>query len=257
MQTTFNRFHAEFRQRGYVASSAPEQIRPAYLQEKVIVGLGIVKSDVTNGQYRLPNYNKTKVAFSADFVTSNSIAITVNGTAITQAFSSNHLTTMNALIAQIEALANISCALDATDTNSRTFFITQTGDLDAIPTSIAVTAGASQATATVTYDTTDVLRGIVCANQMLPEDANGLQYVDVKGQADCMTKGERFVYSETAVKPKDAVYLRYKDGGAGIAVGQFRNDSDSGTCVLVSKGATWGEIYAQAGVVKLILDLTE
>lgn len=96
------------------------------------------------------------ITYSADFVTLNSIAVTVNGTVITQVFDTNHTTTITALAAQIQALGSIATAV--ANAGART--VTITGDLTdrtyggAVNLSdLGVTLGASQATSTVTITT--------------------------------------------------------------------------------------------------------
>lgn len=93
----------------------------------------------------------TVLTFAADFVTGNQFDATVNGTAITQAFSSDHDTTGTALAAQIQALGSISTAVWADTSPGGT--ITITGDLNdnvygggVTITDEAVTGGASQTT---------------------------------------------------------------------------------------------------------------
>jgi hypothetical protein len=262
-QTVFNIFTQENRQRGYLCSTtsgAPIKTIGGQVLESIQVGLGVANSQLYSKYYRLPNYNKVKFTFSADLVTSNSIACTVNGTALTATvFATDHLTTMNAFIAKIEALANIRCVLDTADTNNRSAYVYHDGDADVLLTSFAVTLGGSQATISYVYDTQDVLAGVAMTTRDMAIDGNGIQYYGITGTdvtkfiSPVVKCDGIWVYSETTVNPNQSVYIRIKDGGAGKAVGQFRTDSDSGTCVLVS-GAKWGEVHA-LGTVRLRLDI--
>lgn len=87
---------------------------------------------------------------SADAITGNTIAVTVDGVDLTQAFDTNHLTTMNALAAQIQAQPGVSTAVVGGSGN-RT--ITVTGAVngqDVELTDEGITGGVSQATITIT-----------------------------------------------------------------------------------------------------------
>lgn len=112
-------------------------------------------------QVFLYHNNRAKVVYDADFVTSNSIALSVNGTAITPvAFDTDHDTTMTNLKNQIEAdIAGATVTLLDTGSVNRDFYITIEDDNDRLVTS-TVTGGASQAVATITYDTTMTFIGI-------------------------------------------------------------------------------------------------
>lgn len=97
------------------------------------------------------------ITFSADFVASNSIAVTVNGVAITPVvYATSHAATFAALIAAIDGLSSCSCTGDAT---ARTLLIKPT-DSDADPViTCTVTLGASQATATIQTAINDMFEG--------------------------------------------------------------------------------------------------
>lgn len=117
---------------------------------------GYIGEDKKIGVYHL---DVSKVAFDADFVTGNVINASVNGTAITAVnFTTDHLTTMNLLIAAIDGLTGVECVLDTTDVNNRTLLV-RTKFADALVTAV-VTGGASQAVATITYASGQVFHGI-------------------------------------------------------------------------------------------------
>lgn len=89
------------------------------------------------------------ITFSADIVTSNSITVTVDGTLVTQAFSSDNDTTLAALATQIQALSGVATAVASGSPNR---VITITAAKAGVPVSItlgSVTGGASQATMTL------------------------------------------------------------------------------------------------------------
>lgn len=100
---------------------------------------------------------EANVVFSGDFVADNSIAGTVNGVAITPvAFTTDHATTMQALITELELITGLTATLDSGDVTGRTLDIEIFGKgVESL--SFTVTGGSAQATATITYDTTSDL----------------------------------------------------------------------------------------------------
>lgn len=106
--------------------------------------------------------------FDADFVTSNTIDITVNAVAITQVtFTTDHDTTAGLVRDAIKAITitdnngnniNPDCILDPGDANNRTFLIRGVG-VDVAVTE-DVQAGASQATGTISYSSDQVHIGL-------------------------------------------------------------------------------------------------
>ena len=109
----------------------------------------------------LPKKVKAVLTYDADFVTSNSIAASVNGVAITPVtFTSTHAATATALLAALNGLTGVTATKDAT---GRIYTI-YAGTLANVVAS-AVTAGATQAGAVITYpsntkDGVEVISGI-------------------------------------------------------------------------------------------------
>lgn len=97
---------------------------------------------------RIDGKNQTQtITFSASIVTSNSIAVTVNGTDITQAFDTDDNTTLAALAVLIAAVDGVGSA-----SRTGTHIVTVVGDTHGTDVTIStpvVTLGASQATAVV------------------------------------------------------------------------------------------------------------
>jgi len=114
-----------------------------------------LRCEVQANRYATKDLNVvSKVVWDADFVTLNTIDVSVGGVSAAQVtFDTSHAATMTLVIAAVEAIANISCELDTTDANGRTIRITKDGRNTAIGTVVeAVAAGGSQADATITYD---------------------------------------------------------------------------------------------------------
>lgn len=93
------------------------------------------------------------IVFSADIVIGNIVLITVDGEVITQGFTTDHLTTITALAAQIAALDGVSTAVVG-GTGNRTITVTaQTAGASVDIEDEIVTDGASQATIVVSVTT--------------------------------------------------------------------------------------------------------
>lgn len=114
-----------------------------------------------------------KIVYSADFIASNSTIVTVNGVAsAAQVYSTDHLTTINALINKIKAIAvsaanpyGVEAVLDPADTNNRTILIRTKGVANT--STSATTLGSSQPTTTVTTGSGQVFRGISTFSQQV------------------------------------------------------------------------------------------
>lgn len=96
-----------------------------------------------------PTAQNSVVTMSANFVTGNSIAITLNGTPLTPIpFNTDQITTMNDIAAALEA----NPAVDSVSITGSNLVINVFGlpNVSAIVNSLVVTGGASQPTATIT-----------------------------------------------------------------------------------------------------------
>lgn len=115
------------------------------------------------------NENST-VELDADLVTSNSIAVTVNGIALTPiVYANSHADTMQAICDAIALEPNISQAfIDNNDPNDRTIIVLGDPGYDGVVDSFVVTLGASQATASITYQT-QVVSELTIASTMVQE----------------------------------------------------------------------------------------
>ena len=68
-------------------------------------------------------------------------------------------------------------------------------------------------------------------------------------------KRRLIVFSEQAVNPGAAVFLRHTAGGAGTAPGQFRTDADTANAIDISSVARWKSVTAGAGNAELEINL--
>lgn len=203
-------------------------------------GIGVVQSDDEN--LCRPPINKSQtLVFSADLIASNVTNGTVNGEAIDAVtFATDHLTTMEAIADEIEAL---DPALTATvgGANNRTITITSDGSIPVVAASFAVTLGDTQATVTIADNAIETFIGIARLDHTreqsyLVTGSGGSKY-STGDAVGVVRKGRFHVKIEEDITLGDAVYMRVKDA-SGKVRGAFRNDADSGAAILVS-GAKW------------------
>jgi len=235
---------------GLLADSGFVNVLSPRAFDEIPIGRGVAKVTGVDYQVRLPEQNLSTIVLSADLVTSNSIAVSVNGVALTPiVFDNSHLDTMNLIAAAIELEPGIASAVVG-GANDRTItVISDNGETSTI-NSFVVTLGASQATATITNTTSDTLYGLALRiqNKMNLYSQAGSDGASPYYEGDCvsmLTKGRAYVKVEDVVNSDDAVYCRFKANGGNTLLGSFRSDSDSGTCFEVV-GAVW-RVGASAG----------
>lgn len=237
---------------GMLASdTAPRFIEGGIAKEAIGVGSGISKVIGSDDQVRLPAANQGKVTFDADFVASNVINMTVNGTAIAPVtYATSHANTLALVAAAIAAVTTYVASASAT--GAREITVNGIDDVDVAITAIVVTLGLSQANGTFTKGTRDKLHGVAMLSQALEGNLPGVDTVPTvpaKSLVNVVRQGKVFVYFETAFNPDtDTLYCRFFDGGAGKAVGQFRNTDDSGTAFAVAGNFAVRSALSGAGI---------
>lgn len=215
------------------------------------IGRGVAKVVGEDYACRLPAQNQSTVVLDADLVTSNSIAVSVNGNALTPiVFAVSHDATMTAIAAAIAAEPNIASAV-VSDPNNRTITVTADQGEVAVVDSFVVTLGASQATATITNGTQDSLFGVALRiqnkmNLLDPNSGSNGPAPYYEGEpVSMLTKGRVYVWVDGDVTADDPVYCRFVAGTGDELIGRFRADDDSGKAFLVSD-AVW-RVGASAG----------
>jgi len=105
---------------------------------------------------------KATITFDADIVSSNEVDGRINGVAIdTVTFDTNHDTTMDALVAAIEALPSVESAELTDGTNNRQVTVYAADqDNSFVLSDWAVTSGGTQAGVTLAHDTKEVYLGM-------------------------------------------------------------------------------------------------
>lgn len=210
--------------------------------ENLNFGLGLVQG-AAEGDARLPLANVAVVTLSADLIASNSVAVSVNGDAITPVvYASSHAETLEAVATAISLLDDVT----ATVTAARE--ITIVGDnVEVVVDSFVVTLGASQATATTVASSNDKFVGISVATQAIEQNLAGDAFYAEKSAVSVLTRGRIYVLAEQDVAVGDPVYLRHTANGAGKDKGQFRKDSDTNKAYLLAgarfiRGASAGSV---------------
>lgn len=188
----------------------------------------------------LPKNDNAQIVFDADFVTSNTIDLDVNGVSITQVtFTTDHDTTAGLLVAAIAALTGVTCTLNASDANNRTFDIETDGVAITI-SNIVVAAGASQAGSAVTYSADDVFRGISLHTH------KELGYYAVTDMVSIGTKVVAIVETSVAVTADDTAYVDLSG-----AIGKFTNVSTNN----MTTGGKFLTTIAAAGLAAVQINL--
>lgn len=86
------------------------------------------------------------LSFDADFVTGNTIDITINGVAMSQVtFATSHANTITLIDSALTALSDVALVAEADDSPGSTFNITGDSDTTIVIDSVVVASGASQA----------------------------------------------------------------------------------------------------------------
>lgn len=219
-------------------------LSPFALQE-IGIGLGLLKPLTSDYQVMLPNNDTSVNVFSADLVALNVINATINGVAITPVvFSVDHLTTMNLIATAIELIPTVVSATVG-GANNRTITIVSTVGTVTTVSGFLVTLGASQATVTSTFTQNGVFFGISLSNyaqyggcvyptgaNLISSDGDEVPYY-TGNVVPTLTRGRVYIQPETVMTSNSPVYLRVALNGVGTALGQFLNNADGGTAILL------------------------
>jgi hypothetical protein len=147
-----------------------------------------------------------QIVWDADFVTSNSIDVVVNGVTTTVVFDTDQATTMLAIIAAIEAqtlLAGIDVTRTDISGDDRTLKFFWKGD-DIETLTETVTLGASQATGTITFSNSQVFLGIALLSH---QESAGVAKYDLNEAMNVLTEGFVWVNAYQAVQANSAAYV--------------------------------------------------
>lgn len=196
----------------------------------------------------IPTKDVCVLLFDADFVTANTVTITVNGNATAAVpFNTDHDTTVDDVKAAIEGLTGVSSVTLTDVTNNREFTI-ETAGLE-ITVSEAVAGGASQATGTPTYSSDDIFRGIAIHTHKAPvaqtSGAGDAKYA-INDAVNVLRQGAVWVETDVAVTADETAYVSVAAG-----LGKFTNVSSAN----LATGGKFRSTVATAGLAILEINL--
>lgn len=225
---------------GVLADSRLSHTESKIAHGLIPVGAGVAKVIGSNDQIRLASPQTATVTFDGDLVAANEINMTVNGEAMAAVtYAVSHDDTMDAIIAELITLPTVLRATLTDAVNNRQITIVSVGDAILVEDA-EVTLGGGQAATAVAYVLTVrefegiARRTLAMEDPDLPGVAGPANYSDL-ALVNVLRRGAIFVNFETAFDPDvDALFMRYLPGGAGTAVGSFRNDNAGGQAIDLS-----------------------
>lgn len=153
-----------------------------------------------------------KLVFDGDFVTANTIDITVNGVAASQVtFTTDHDTTAALVVSAVAALTGVECVLDSADATNRTFLIQVKGETALVTEDVQ--GGAGQVSGTITYGSSQVFLGVAVFVQNQPK------LYELTDPINIMADGEIWVEPVAAVVANQDAFV----DNAGADIGEFSN----------------------------------
>jgi hypothetical protein len=213
------------------------------VREAVGMGLGLFKMYGYENMGRKAVENQVVVTDSAGTYTAGSIVFTVNGTAITQTYSTDKDTTLTALAAAILAgVANVSSCVYSNSGHTITIQ-TRNTSLTVVTNITGITGTMTLSQANTSLDSATTLYGVTVHDGAREQASDGTVQYLTNEIAFVMEKGAIYVQCEEAVTADDAVYVRTMADGAKL-VGMFGKTSTAGqtvaltTCRFATSGST-------------------
>lgn len=213
---------------GQIANLQDSNIKTRNAQQAIGFGKAVVVGTVGGTDVKNIFKNKVSVTYSADFIASNSMPMTVNGLAITPVvYATSHAATFAALIAAIDALAGVSAVAGT----GREILITVDDAASNITVSdYAVTGGVTQPTLTIAYTSTGVFEGVSVLRHGQPVTVGGNDQYEINDAVNVMTRGCIWVYVVATVAYGDDAYA-FNDKAYTANQGQFTNSSSGNLAV--------------------------
>lgn len=205
-----------------VDANSDEQVDTALAVENLDFGRAVFRSNdsAKPNSVHQPKRNSATAVFSADLVTSNSVAAVVNGVALTATvFATDHATTMAALGAKVVA-ALLALGITATATvggaSNRTLTIVAK-DGHVLLSAFVVTLGGSQATVTLTNGTADTIANFlgITRHSQQPPRTDGTKGYATKDAVAVVRQGRVWCPVTATVLEGDAVYVDFTTGNEG------------------------------------------
>lgn len=198
-----------------------------------------------------PHKDKATVSLSADLVASDVYTITVNGNDVSGTYASSHAATMTALIAAINADADIAAlgVVASAGSTNRIIVLTGPAGLDLVVTAAVVSGGAGTAVASNVYSTSGKFLGAAAFVQIGGKEfAAGSACWKQGMSVSILRDGRLYVLAESTVADKDPAYISGLGGAGTIGKftdvstnnydigGFFRSNVSSGLAVLEVRG---------------------
>lgn len=180
------------------------------------------------GVIALTGGQATQTVFDSDFVASNSIQFTINGTAVTAvAFNTDQATTMDDIKTQIETdITGSKVVIDSSDLNNRTLYVDIDGEY--VDSSVVVTGGASQPTGTESIISITVTRIVLSADlitdNVIATTIGGTEVTDV-------------TYATSHVATMNAWIAEINSDISGSLAELFAGDANNRTVDIRTKGS--------------------
>lgn len=198
-----------------------------------------------------PHKDKATATLSADLAASDVYTVTVNGNDVAGTYASSHAATMTALIAAINADADIAAlgVSAAAGSANRIIVLSAPAGFDLVVTAAVVNGGSGTAAATVVYGTNGKFLGVAAFVQNGGKDFGAGTACWKEGMSvSILRDGRLYVLAESTVADKDPAYVSGL-GGAGtlgkftdVATnnydigGFFRSNVSSGLALLEVRG---------------------
>lgn len=217
---------------GQVATLEDSNIKSRSAEQIIEFGEAVVVGKTAGSTVKKIKKSKVSITYSADFVASNSIPLTVNGVAITPiVYATSHSATFSALISAIDALDGINAVAGT----GREILINTENHLQNITLSdYAVSGGASQPTTTIAYSSNDTFEGVATIRHNQPITVGGADKYQEFDSVNVLTKGVVWVKTVSSVSYGDSVYV-YNDKANPNNQGQFTNSSSGNLAVSGAK----------------------
>lgn len=201
---------------GEIADSGVyDQISGAAAEAMPNGGAFVVETE-TDGLYRLPKFNSLTLTLSGDLTSGNftgtlrttNLAGTNEDTAISTAFNSDHDTTMDDIIADLNAITDVTATLPESSGTNRVILITVAGDksLDSL-----VDFAASGITIAEANSSTDAskIAGISRIDRTKEKNLDGKTTLKAGDDVGVVIFGRVYMDAETAVSKSDTLYTRF------------------------------------------------
>lgn len=201
------------------------KVRTGIAQEAIAFGKAIFGHAGTEDKVYGAHFDRSTLTLNADLVASNVYTVVINGIEVAVTYATSHAASMTALIAAINAKAEVVALGISAAAGSSNRIIVLTGKGLNITATGAVTLGSSQAGVTVLADTWAKFLGVALFTQKSTKTvgAGSSSYL-AQESVNILERGALWVPAAAAVKDKEAAYAIY----AATNQGQFTNSS-SGT----------------------------